>query len=80
MTEAGDKEIILASEKVQVQNTQACIDFSNETRKLFRELEEKVTRLENNFLNVQALMEQQKKQLAMLQQQFYTKGSVSYQD
>ena len=77
---AGDKEIILASEKVQAQNIQTNIDFSNETRGLVRGLEEKVMRLENTILSFQALMDQQKKQLAALQQQFYAKGSVSYQD
>jgi archaellum component FlaC len=77
---AGDKEIMLASEKVQATNIKSCIQFSNETRKIVNALLEKVERLENNVLTYKTLVEQQKQQLAILQGRFYSAGSVSYAD
>jgi uncharacterized protein YlxW (UPF0749 family) len=74
---AGDKEIMLASEKVQRDNILTVVQFSQETRDLARVLEQEVIRLGNTVRSYQALVEQQKKQLAALQQKFYAAGSVS---
>ena len=78
--EAGERQIVLASEKVQLQNIQTVIKFSQDTRSIVRALEEEVQRLQNMVVNMQNLYEQQKKQLAALQQQFYQAGSTSYAD
>lgn len=48
--------ILQAFEDVEVRNIQACIDHANETRKMFRELEQKFIFLNNQWENHKKLM------------------------
>jgi uncharacterized coiled-coil protein SlyX len=75
---AGDKEIVLASEEVQRQNLRAAINYGNETRTMVRELGVIVNALQNQVITQNKTIDQQRLQLANLQQQFYQKGTVSY--
>ena len=76
--QAGELEKVKASEEVTRRNVQAVIQHSNETRKALLELREMFDALQGNVMNMQKLQEEQRKQLAALQQQFYARGSVSY--
>ena len=76
--QAGDREAIRASEEVQVRNLTSIAEFSQDTRKMVREVDNVVTALQNKMIAMSAQLDQQRKQLAALQQQFYSKGTVSY--
>lgn len=73
---AGDKEIILASEEVNRKNIQACVEFSNETRKLFRELEIKFKNLEAMVIAKDIEIKELRRQLAIVQGTLYAGGTV----
>lgn len=75
--EAGEKEIVLASEEVQRRNAQTAMAHSNLTRKMLLELNAIVDALQNKMIAQNKLILQQRNQLAALQQQFYAKGTVS---
>ena len=77
---AGNKEIILASEEVQRNNILACIQYGNETRKMVLELGKIVDALQNQVITQHKTIDQQRLQLANLQQQFYEKGTTSFND
>jgi len=73
--ESGEKEIRQAFEEVTTKNVKAAIEYSNETRKIVRLLEEKM-------LHLELLMQEQNKaiaglrqQLAMIQGKLYTGGN-----
>ena len=78
--EDKNKELILASEEVTRRNVIATVEFSQETRKLVRELEQKTIHLENQLLAQKTLLEEYRSQLSKLQQQFYLKGTTSYNE
>ena len=73
--EPGEKEMRLVFEEVTRRNVQAAIDFGNETRKLVRELEEKVKNLEKILLTKDETINEIKKQMSSLQQKIYMGGS-----
>ncbi|KYK22696.1 hypothetical protein AYK24_00280 [Thermoplasmatales archaeon SG8-52-4] len=73
--EAGEMELRKTFEDVTKQNVQASIDFSNETRKLFRELEDKFKHLENTVLSQIQLIEGLKQQLSFVQRTLYAGGT-----
>lgn len=75
---AGDKEIILASEEVQRKNIGVAVAHGNETRKMVLELGKIVDALQNQVIVQANQLTQLRNQLATLQQQFYSKGTVSY--
>jgi hypothetical protein len=75
---AGDKEIILASEEVQRKNIKVAVAYGNETRKMVLELGKIVDALQNQLITQSNTIQQLRLQLATLQQQFYSKGTVSY--
>ena len=77
---AGDKEIILASEDVQRKNIKVAIEYGNQTRKMIIELGKIVDALQNQVITQSKTIDQQRLQLANLQQQFYMKGTVSLND
>lgn len=60
--------ILQAFEDVEKRNIEACIAHANETRKLFRELEEKFVFLNNQWENQKRLMEQDRKLMVQLLQ------------
>jgi hypothetical protein len=65
MMAAGDKEIVLASEEATRRNVQACIDFSNETRRIVKAQEEKID-------NLQAIIRTRDEDIAQLRLQLST--------
>lgn len=73
--EAGEKEIKQAFEEVTTRNVQTCIEYSKETRALFRQLEEKVDRLQNQVIAQGELLTQFRIQLASVQTKLFSGGS-----
>jgi hypothetical protein len=78
--QAGELEKVQAAEEVTRRNVTAVIQHANETRKMVLELKLMVDTLQNNMLNLKKLHDQQRHQLALLQQQFYLRGTTSYAD
>jgi len=75
MMESGDREIGKAFEEVTTRNVRANVDFSNETRKLVRILEEKIISLEGMVRTYDSKIELIQKQISLLQQKLYAGGS-----
>lgn len=80
MTDSRDKEIVLASEEVQRRNIKTMIQHGNESRQMIRELTTIVDTLQNQIITMGNRIQQLNTQLASLQQQFYLKGTVSYNE
>ncbi len=78
--ESGEKEIVIASEKVQVQNIMTMIGVIKDLRSDIHRLEEELKRMKNNFLTLQNEYQEQKRQLSILQGRFYAAGTVRYGD
>lgn len=76
--EAGDVEKVKASEEVNRRNIQAVIQHSNMTRKMLLELKTIVDALQNNMIAQSKQLAEMRKQLAILQQEFYKRGTTSY--
>ena len=76
--QAGEKEIVLASEEVQVKNIQMIVQHTSETRKMVLELAARLDAVQNNMIAMQQQYAETTKQLASLQQLFYSKGTVNY--
>lgn len=74
--EAGEMELRKTFEEVTKNNVQATIDFSNETRKMFRDLEDKVKHLEKVIINQNNLIEGFRGQLANVQATLYAGGTA----
>ena len=70
-----DKELRKAFEETTTRNVQANIDFSQDTRTVVRELEEKVNNLDNLVRQYDTKFEEMTKQLAYLQAKVYSGGS-----
>ena len=60
--EAGELEMRKAFGEVTTRNVQAAIDYSNDTRKIVRQLEEKI-------LHLEALAQAKDKEIAAMRQQ-----------
>jgi len=73
--ESGEKEIRQAFEDVTTRNVQAAINYSNETRIIVRELEEKVEHLEKMNLDKDKQINGLRLQISGIQQKLYTGGS-----
>ena len=73
--EAGEKEIKKAFEEVTTRNVLTGIEYTKETRKLFRNLEEKVDRLQNQVVAQGELLNQFRIQLAAVQTKLFSGGS-----
>ncbi len=78
--QAGERELITASEEVQVRNLKSMMKFTNDTRKMVLELREIINSLQNKMIMMDKQNDDRRIQLANLQQQFYQKGTVSYND
>lgn len=78
--QAGEREAIMASEEVQVRNMKSMMKFTNDTRKMVLELKTIIDSLQNKMIQMNEQNEERRMQLANLQQQFYLKGTVSYND
>jgi predicted RNase H-like nuclease (RuvC/YqgF family) len=78
--QAGERQAVKASEETTRRNVKMVLEFSNETRKMLKELTVMFDALQGNVMAMKAEQEQYKLQLANLQQQFYARGTVSYAD
>lgn len=73
--EAGEKEMRKAFENVTTRNVKAAVAHSNETRKIVRELEDMVHRLEGTLREQDKKIEMYKQQITSLQAKIYREGS-----
>jgi hypothetical protein len=73
--EAGEKEMRMAFEEVTTKNVKATIDYSNETRKMVRTIEEKVKLLEDMMQSQNKTISDLRQQLAIVQGKLYQGGS-----
>ena len=77
---AGELENVKASEEVTRRNVQMVVQFSKETRALVIEQQERINTLQGNLMNAMNQLNETRGQLALLQQQFYSRGTTSYAD
>ena len=73
--EAGEKELKKAFEETSTRNIKAILEHSNETRKLTRNLEEKVTKLEEIIIIQNNTIEELRKLLVNVQVKMYSGGT-----
>jgi len=73
--EAGEIELRQAFEEVTTNNVKATVAFTNETRKLVKELEDKVILLEGRLREQDSTIENLRLQLSSVQQKLYSGGS-----
>ena len=73
--EAGEFENRQAFEEVTTKNVKTGIDYSTETRRLFRELEVKIEHLEKVVRSQGEIIEQFKIQLAGVQTKLFSGGT-----
>jgi hypothetical protein len=78
--QAGELQNVKAMEEATRRNVKMILDFTNETRKMLLELRKMFDALQGNVISLKADHEQTKLQLSTLQQKFYAKGTVSYND
>lgn len=76
----GELQSVLASEEVTRRNIESVIQFSQDTRKMVRELLVMFDALQNNVMNMKSDVDELRRQLAILQQQNCSKGTVNYGD
>ena len=74
--EAGELEMRKAFEEVTTRNVQAAINYSNETRKIVRQLEEKILHLERLAQAKDKEIAEMRQQISVIQQKLYTGWSV----
>lgn len=72
---AGDKEIAMAFEETARRNILACIEFSNETRRLVTRLEEKVSSLQATIRARDDELNQLRLQLSTIQARVFAGGT-----
>ena len=75
--EAGEKEVKQIFEENITRNVKRTVEFTQETRVLFRELEEQVTSLQNQVIAQKALLEQFRIQLAGVQTKLFSGGTMT---
>lgn len=73
--ESGELELRKVFEDTVRNNVKTNIDFTNETRKLVRSLEIEVKGLSKLIVTQNIIIEELKKQLSILQQKMYNKGT-----
>lgn len=73
--QSGEKELKMAFEKVTTQNVRMIYEYSAETRKLFRELEQKVKLLQSLVQNQSNAIERMTQQLADVQNIVFRGGT-----
>ena len=69
---SGEKELRQVFEEVTTKNLKTTIDFSQETRKMFRDLEKKVTRLESVVVTQNEINQGLKSQIQTIQAKLYS--------
>jgi hypothetical protein len=75
--DTGEKEMRKAFEEVTRKNVESVISFSNKTREMMRELEERVQALQNMVMNRDNDIKLIKQQLALLQTIAYSGGTTA---
>lgn len=73
--ESGEKEVRMAFEEVTTRNVKAAIDFSNETRRMVKDLEIKVKHFEELSIEKDKEIKVMKEQISSLQQKLYRGGT-----
>ena len=73
--EAGENEMRKVYEEVTTRNVHASIDYSNETRKIVRELEEKVLHLEGLMREQNNTIAQLTQKISIVQGKLYSGGT-----
>lgn len=73
--ETGEREMKQAFEEVTTRNVNTTVAFTQDTRKLFRELEEKVNALQAQVVSQAALLNQFRVQLAGVQTKLFSGGT-----
>lgn len=66
--EAGELQLVQASEEVTRRNVKMILDYSVDTRIMFRKLEQEVEHLKNIVLTYQGLVDEQNQRIAGLLQ------------
>jgi predicted RNase H-like nuclease (RuvC/YqgF family) len=74
--DAGEKELRKAFEETTKRNISAMIEHGNETRKLVRELEEKIQFLQNALQSREEDIKQLRIQLASIQTKLFSGGTA----
>ncbi len=72
---SGEKELRLAFEEVTTNNVKAVVDHSNETRKIVRELEDKLNSLGDLIRNYDTTIDLLKQQITHLQMKMFSGGT-----
>ena len=72
---AGEYEARKAFEETTVRNMHTVVEFSQDTRKIVRELEEKILRLQNVILSKETQIQAMQQQIATLLQNKYNEGT-----
>jgi len=73
--ESGEKELRKAFEDVTTNNVRAAVTHGNETRKLVRELEEKIKSLDGIIRQVDEKIEGLRGQITSMQMKIYSGGT-----
>jgi len=73
--QSGELDLRKAFEQTTRTNVQACVDFTNDTRRLVMDLNKEVKHLSNVILTRDKEVQQLKSQLANLQQKVYLQGT-----
>lgn len=73
--EPGEKELRKAFEDVTTKNVKTTVDYSTETRKMVRDLEEKVGKLEGMLQSQTSIIEAMRAQLACVQTRVFSGGT-----
>jgi len=76
----GELQSVLASEEVTRRNVKSGIMFSQDTRKMVKELRVMFDALQNNVMNLKSDVDELRRQLSVLQQINCAKGTVDYGD
>lgn len=74
--ESGELELRKVFEEVTTRNVNACVDYSNKTREIVRELELKISHLEKIMTSKDLIIQQMKEQISLLQQKLYNGGTT----
>jgi hypothetical protein len=74
--EPGEKELREAFESTTTKNVTTVIDYSKETRKLTREVEEKVLRIEAELIENKKIISDLRLQLSTVQARVFSGGTI----
>jgi uncharacterized protein HemX len=74
--ESGEKELRMAFEEVTTRNVQAAVNYSNETRNIVRQLEQKILHLEELAQAKDKEIAVMRQQIAIIQGKLYNGGTT----